>query len=207
MSRPDQPDLLLLGLRRQSERGEHRHQGQREDHRPGQGEDHRQGHRPEQLPLGPLQGQDRQVDDRDDQLAEHRRLADLDRRVADDLELGPRAPLVCQPADAVLDHDHARIDDHAEVDRPQAHQAGRDPGREHDVGREQHRQRDRQRHDQAAPEVAQEHQEDHDDQHPALRQVVQHRVERLVDQVRAVVERLDRHARRQALLELGRSPP
>ena len=35
-----------------------------------------------------------------------------------------------------------------------------------------------------------------DDQHAALDQVVQHRVEGLVDQVGAVVERLDRHARR-----------
>ena len=50
-------------------------------------------------------------------------------------------------------------------------------------------------------QVAQEHQQDRDDQHAPRRQVVQHRVERLVDQVRAVVERLDRHPRRQALLE------
>ena len=77
------------------------------------------------------------------------------------------------------------------------------PGGEHDVGREQHRQRDRQRHDQAAPDVAQQDQQDHDDQRPALDQVVQDRVEGLVDQVGPVVERLDRHARRQALLELG----
>ena len=32
-------------------------------------------------------------------------------------------------------------------------------------------------------------------------------LKRLVDQVGAVIERLDRHARRQALLQLARSPP
>ena len=37
------------------------------------------------FPFRPLQGQDRQVDHGDDQLAEHRRLADFDGRIADDL--------------------------------------------------------------------------------------------------------------------------
>ena len=39
------------------------------------------------FPSTPFKRQDRQVDDHDDQFAEHRRLADLDGRVADDLEL------------------------------------------------------------------------------------------------------------------------
>ena len=118
-------------------------------------------------------------------------------------ELGPSSPFVRQPAHAVLDHDHARIDDETEIDRAQAHQAGRDAGGQHHVGREKHGERDRQRHDQPAAEVAQHGQENHDHESPAGHQVVQHRAQGLVDQVGAVVERLDRHARRQALLKLG----
>ena len=49
-----------------------------------------------------------------------------------------------------------------------------------------------------------EHGQQHDDhQDAAGQQVVQHGAERLVDQVGAVVERLDRDARGKALLELG----
>ena len=156
----DQPDLLLLGVVAEAKRGHHRHERERQDQRAGQGEDHRQGHRPEQLSFRALKREDRQIDDRDDQLAEHGRLADLDGGIANDLELGPRSTLVGQPAHAVLDHDHAGVDDQAEVDRTQAHQAGRHAGGEHDVGREQHRQRNRQRDDQAAPQVP-EHGQQH----------------------------------------------
>ena len=113
------------------------------------------------------------------------------------------SPLVRQPPDAVLDHDDARIDEHPEVDRPQAHQAGRDPRGQHHVGREEHRQRDRQRHDQPAADVAQQRQQDHDDQDAPFDQVAQDRAQGLVDQVGAVVERLDRDALGQAALEPG----
>ena len=203
LDHPDEPDLFLAGLRAEDHRHQDRHQREREDHRAEQGEDHRQGHRPEQFALGPLQGQDRQVDDGDDQLAEHGGLADLDGGVADDVELGPGPSFVREPPDAVLDHDHARIHDHAEVDRAQAHQAGRDPGGEHHVGREQHRQRDCQGHNQAPSDVAQQKQKNHDHQRAAFDQVVQDGVERLVDQVGPVVEGLDGHAGRQAGLKLG----
>ncbi len=73
-------------LLRQQQAGQHRHQRQRQDHRADQGEDDRQRHRPEQLAFDAFEREDRQVDDHDDQLAEHRRLADLDGGVADDLQ-------------------------------------------------------------------------------------------------------------------------
>ena len=41
------------------------------------------------FPSTPSQGQDRQIDDHDDQFAEHRRLSHLDGGVADDVELLP----------------------------------------------------------------------------------------------------------------------
>ena len=58
--------------------------------------------------------------------------------------------------DAVLDHHDRAIDDHAEVDRPQAQQAGGDAEPQHAGEGEQHRQRNRQRHDDGRPQVAQE---------------------------------------------------
>ena len=119
----------------------------------------------------------------------------------------PRPALVRQPPDAVLDHDDARVDDQAEVDRPQAHQAGRDPGGEHQLAAKSIESGIARATIRPPAQVPQQHQQDHDDQHAALHQVVQHRVERLVDQVGAVVERLDRHARRAGSSGARRSAP
>ncbi len=74
-------------------------------------------------------------------------------------------------ADAVLDHDHRAIDDHAEVDGSQAQQAGRDAEAQHAGEGEQHRQRDGQGHDHRRPQVAQEQEQHRDDQQAALEQV------------------------------------
>ena len=92
---------------------------------------------------------------------------------------------------AVLDHHDRAIDDHAEVDRPQAEQAGRDAEPQHAGEGEQHRQRNGQRDDRARPQVAQEGEQDGDDEQPALEQVLAHRVDDVVDQFRAVVDRLE----------------
>ncbi len=91
--------------------------------------------------------------------------------------------------DAVLDHHHRAIDDHAEVDRPQAQQAGRDAEPQHAGEGEQHRQRNRQGDDHRRPQVAEEREQHGDDQQPALEQVVLHRVDDVVDQLGAVVHR------------------
>ena len=184
---------------RQQQAGQHRHQRQRQDHRAGQGEDDRQRHRPEQLALDPFQGQDRQVDDHDDQFAEQGRLADLDGGVADHVELGLlRQVAVGEVADAVLDHDHRAVHDQAEVDGPQAQQAGGDAEAQHAGEGEEHRQRDGQRHDGRRPQVAQEEEQHGDDQQAALEQVAAHGVDDVVDQLGAVVDRLDLARRRAA---------
>ena len=180
--------LLLRQPPRQAERGEHGHQGQRQDHRRRQREDDRQGHRPEELPLDPLEGEDRQVDDHDDELAEHRRLADLDGRVADDRQLRPVRAVVGQVPDAVLDHDDRAVDDQAEVDGPEAHQAPGDPDPLHHRDGEEHRERDGRGDDQAGPEVAQEGEQDGDDQDRPLEQVPLDGAEHLVDEVGPLVD-------------------
>jgi hypothetical protein len=119
-----------------------------------------------------------------------------------------------QPADAVLHHDHRAVDDEAEVDRPEAHQARRNPRGPHQVGGEEHRQRDRQGHDQAGPDVAEEHEQHADHEQPPLGEVVEHRVERPADQVAAVVDDLQFDAGRKRAADLaqllfggGHDPP
>ena len=107
------------------------------------------------------------------------------------------SPVRRQMSHAVLDHHHRAIDDHAEVDGPQAQQAGRDAEPQHPGEGKQHRQRDRQGDDQPCAEIAEEDEQDGDDQQPALKQVLPHRVDHVVHQLGAVVDRLDRHARRQ----------
>ena len=77
-------------------------------------------------------------------------------------DLHKRLAGVRDAADAVLDHDHRAVDDQAEVDRPQAHQAGGDSRQRHQVSGKQHRQGNRQGHDNACPETSQR-QKQHDD--------------------------------------------
>ena len=136
-----------------------------------EGEDDRQGHRPEELPLDPLEGEDRQVDNHDDQLAEHRRLAHLDGRVADDVELRPVRAVVGEVPHAVLDHDDRAIDDEPEVDGPEAHQAPGDADPLHHRDGEEHRERDGRGHDQPGPEVPEEGEEHGDDEDGPLEEV------------------------------------
>ena len=137
-------------FRGQKDAGQHGHERQRHHHRTGQGEDDRQRHRPEQLPFDSFEREDRQIDDHDDQLAEHRRLADLDGRVADNLQSAPPLLVVRKLPDAVLDHHDGAIDDEAEVDGAQAQEARRDAELQHPGKGKEHRQRDGERHDQPA---------------------------------------------------------
>ena len=106
-------------------RREHGHERQRHDRRADEREDHRERHRPEHLPLDPLEREDREVHDHDDQLAEQRRLAHLDGRVADDLDDGAIALGLRESALRVLDDDHRAVDHEAEVDRAEGHERAR----------------------------------------------------------------------------------
>ena len=143
------------------------------------------------LPFDPFQRQDRQIDDHDDEFAEECRLADLDRGFADHLELGlARQIAMGDVADAVLDHDYGAVHDHAEVDSAQAEQARRDAETQHAGEGEQHRQRDGQGDDARGPQVAQEEEQHRDDEQAGFEEVLAHRVDDEIDQLRAVVYRL-----------------
>ena len=59
---------------------------ERQHQRADQRKEHRLGHRAKQLAFDPFEREDRQIDDHDDQFAEHRRLADFDAGVAHDVD-------------------------------------------------------------------------------------------------------------------------
>jgi hypothetical protein len=83
--RRDHSPLRLLRMERQHQRGEDRRQRDGQDERGGKREDDCERHRPEHLPLDALKREDREVDDRDDELSEGRGGSHLERRTQDQL--------------------------------------------------------------------------------------------------------------------------
>ena len=76
-----------------------------------------------------------------------------------------------RPTSTAGHHDHRAIDDEAEVDRSQAHQAGGDARQGHQVGREHHGKRNRQSDEKPRAEAPQHDQQHCDDQDSPLGQV------------------------------------
>src|SRR3954447_6446166 len=143
------------------------------------------------------------MDHRDDGHPVYDRPAHLERRPADDVDGLAAGGGVRQPADAILDDDHRTVDDQAEIDRPQAHQAARDAPVEHQVAGEEHREGDRRRDDQPGPQVAKQDQEHGDDQHASLDEIAGHGADRLLNQGASVVVGVDDHPFGQGLLDLA----
>ena len=106
------------------------------------------------------------------------------------------------PPDGVLDHHDRAVDDEPEVERAEAHQVSRDVEDPHQDGGEEHRERDDGGDQQAPPPVAQEQDEHDDDEQRPLDQVLRHRPDGAVYQLRPVVERDQLDALRQGLLHL-----
>ena len=174
-----------------------RHEREREHERAEEREDDGQRHRAEQLPLDALEREDRQVDDEDDQLAEHRRAPDLDRGLLHDLPHAAAGGVLTEAPDGVLDHDHRAVDDEPEVDGAEAHQGPGDADLQHAVDRKAHRQRDRRRHDQPRADVAEEREQDRHHEERAEQQVLLDGVQHAVDQVGPLVDGGHLDARRQ----------
>ena len=191
-------------LRGKNQARQHRHQRQRQDHRADQGEDHRQGHRPEQLAFDPFERQDRQVDDHDDQLAEHRRLADFDGRVADDVD--HRAPADCRRA-AMCRTQFSTITTELSTIMPKSmaprlSRLAAMPNRSMPAKANSIDSGIASGHDQRRPQIAQEGEQHGDDQQPPFEQVLAHRVDHVIDQLGAVVDGLDFDVGRQRRLDL-----
>jgi hypothetical protein len=194
------------------ERHRRRDEGDGQDHGAQQGGHHGEGHRMKHLPLHAGEGEDRQVHHHDDELAEQQRPARLfsgREHLVKALVAGQARPAVAciclcmgKPPHAVLHDHHGAVDDDAEVQRPQAHQVGADPVRHHAGEGEQHRQRDHQGGDDRRADVAEEQEQDCDHQQGALDQVLLDRVDGLVDQDGAVIDRLRHHAGWQGAVDL-----
>ena len=119
-------------------------------------------------------------------------LAHFDGGLSDDLQTTLAAVgVVRQMSDAVFDHDHRAIDNQAKVDGTQAEQAGSDAKAVHPGKGEQHRERNGQRHDRRRPQIAEKRKEHGDDQQSAFEQILPHRVNDKVNQLRAVIDGLD----------------
>ena len=155
------------------------------------------------FPSTPCKRQDRQVDDRDDRHAEDDRPPDLQRRARGRrracVAFGPAcASRLTQFSITITALSTIRPKSMAPrlIRLPAMPKASiRLPAKSIDSGIAR-------RDDQPGPQVAQEDQQDHDDQHAPLGQVVSHRVDRLLDQVAAVVERVDDDPLGQRLLDL-----
>jgi hypothetical protein len=97
----------------------------------------------------------------------------------------------------VFDHHDSAIDDHAEIDRAQAHQVSADAEEFHpQEAKEQREWNDRSRH-QCGAEAAEKEQQYHGDQDEAFKKIVLNRVNRSVNDSRLIVEGLERDARGQ----------
>ncbi|MNT46378.1 hypothetical protein D3C72_1830160 [compost metagenome] len=112
-------DVLL-----QQQVAQQRHHRQRDDQRADQRARHGIGHRREDLPLVPLQREDRDVRGDDDDHREHGRTAYLRGGLQDGMQarlaiLDLLLLELAQPLEDILDHDHRAIDDDTEVHRPQ----------------------------------------------------------------------------------------
>ena len=98
----------------------------------------------------------------------------------------------------VLDQDHRRIHDDAEIHRAHGQQVGAFALNHQENGGEEQRERDVQSNDDRAAEIAEENPLDQEDQQASENQVVQNGVRGDGDQRGAVVKRNDPDSRRQA---------
>src|ERR1700682_4493193 len=102
-----------------------------------------------------------------------------------------------QPAEDRFHHDHGGVHDEPEIDRADRQQIGGFAAQNQDDDGEEQRERYGGADDQRAAEVAQEHPLQQHDQQNAHYHIVQHGCGGDVDQVLAVVDPFDMHARRQ----------
>ena len=104
----------------------------------------------------------------------------------------------------VLHQHHRAVHQDAEVDRPHRDQVGRQLERVQADESAQQRERNHRRDDQRARDAAEEQPRHRDHQQEAVQQVRVHGAQRVADEQRAVVERLDAHAARQdPVVQLG----
>ena len=98
----------------------------------------------------------------------------------------------------VLDHDQGAIDDDAEVERSKAQEIGGNAGEVHADEGEEQRERNRDGGQKRRAHTAEKHTQDGQDNDQTLEERMRDGVQRVVDQVRAVVDGDHLHAGRQS---------
>jgi hypothetical protein len=190
---------------------QHRHQGHRQQRGHQQGPGLGPGQRREHAAFLGLQREHRQEGQGGDQQREEQRRADLLAALGDDLPVlgaARRMPVLAGVAGqlhvGVLDHHDRGIDHRADRDRDaaQRHDVGRQALPAHDRQRHQHPQRQGDHDHQGRARVHQEQRADQGHHRQFGQQLPGKIVDRTVDQLGAVVNLDDLHARGQARAQL-----
>nr|WP_293270617.1 hypothetical protein [Nannocystis sp.] len=194
--------VLLHGRHEHGEQGRQEQQGV--DERPEQGEGHGGGHRPEHAALHALEAEQGHVDQHDDGDRKGDRADDALDRADVGLDALVGAELLADVAgEQGLEHDDRAVDEEAEVDGAERHEVAGDAGPVHAEQGDGHRGGDADDADEGAADAAEEDHEDDEDDDGALDQVGHDGGEGALDEVGAVVDRLDEDAGGEALLDLG----
>ncbi len=185
-------------------RREHRSEHQREQQRSGQREPVGEGHRRENLARHSAHREQREKRDEDHDGREEHGFGRFGRGIRDRVE----DRLLVRPAGHAavhVFHDHHRgIDQNAEVDGTDRDEVRRIPGHDHQAEGEQHRHRDSERGNEGHAHVAQEDQEQAGHQGEPEQHEVPHGAGGHVDQVGAVVDGVQLHARWESAAVEGR---
>src|SRR5438034_1175366 len=119
-----------------------RHQGQGAEQRPEERGAQSDRHRPEHPSFEALEEQNREVEGDDDDDRERHLPGDLVGRAANRVQRRFLAVMLFQPMHGVLHHHDRTVDDHAEVNRAQAHEVRADAEEPHAKKADEHRKRD-----------------------------------------------------------------
>ena len=159
----DQNIILLAHLAPEQEGAKNRHESEGKKQGTNQGIDHRESHRLEHFPFHTREGEERDVNNGDDQHAKEGWLAHIVRgrtHRADLLLHGQGPPQFMLPdadsPDDVLHHHHSTINDEPKIDRPETHQVAGDTGCQHPHRGEQKREGNGQRNNQGGTPIAEE---------------------------------------------------
>ena len=181
--------------------GQHGNQEHGEEQRPRQGEGDRPGHGPEQATFHALQREDGHVGGDDNRDGVEDRPLHLVGGPLDLLGNGLVAGIgMREQADDVLHHDDGALHDHAEIERAQRQQVGRNVAQVQAQRSEQERKRNGEGDDERAAYVAEEDKEDDCDQNNALGQVVKHGMGGQMHQIAAIQVGNNLHAGRQKMM-------
>ena len=197
--------FLFFDLSANKQRNGGWNEGQGKDQCGGQCEHDRESHRVKHLPFDAGEGEDRQIDDGDDDDAEDGRLDHFCRSFSSEVEplfLRQHTPERmlghAEPSEAIFYDDDCAIDDQAEVERAEAHQVSGYLVLDHSGDRHQHGQRDDKRREDGGPDVPEQQEQDHDDQECAFNKVLLDSRDGAIDEQGSVINGGQCHAIRQA---------